>query len=65
MDAAELFSTLEMLLESNVPLHKVDVQLVQGHPDYQGPDVESPLFAWNLVGRTLRLSSQDSKDVQE
>lgn len=64
MDAAELMVMLEGLCERNVPLHKVKVELVQGHPDYLGPDVNGELFSWVLVGRTLKLMSEDARDAQ-
>jgi hypothetical protein len=64
VDAAELLVVLEDLLSRNVPLHKVKVELIQGHPDYLGPDVNGQLFSWVLVGRTLKLMSEDAKESQ-
>lgn len=63
MDAAELLEVLTYL-DERCTLADTKVELVQGHPDYLGPDVESPVFTWALVGRTLKLFSVTSREVK-
>lgn len=64
MDAAELLVALESLVQ-RVPLHKVRVRLVQGHPDYLGPDVVGDAVTWRLHGRTLSLVSDDAREAED